>query len=116
VDAVNQLMLREAADAGGRIDAVFVCPHAPEDHCDCRKPEPGLYIQAIVEAEIPAGETVAIGDAPRDIEAATAAGIRPVLVRTGKGHQTEVGLRDGAVPVYDHVGIAIDAVLGGSLP
>jgi D-glycero-D-manno-heptose 1,7-bisphosphate phosphatase len=116
VDAVNQLMLREAGEAGGRIDAVFVCPHAPEDHCDCRKPEPGLYIQAIVEAEIPAGETVAIGDAPRDIEAATAAGIRPVLVRTGKGHQTEAGLRDSAVPVYDHVGIAIDAVLGGSLP
>ena len=116
VDAVNQLMLREAAEAGGRIDAVFVCPHAPEDRCDCRKPEPGLYIQAITDAGIPSGETVAIGDAPRDLEAAAAAGIRQVLVRTGKGRDTEAGLGDTTVPVYDHVGIAIDAVLGGSLP
>jgi D-glycero-D-manno-heptose 1,7-bisphosphate phosphatase len=116
VDAVNQLMLREAAEAGGRIDAVFVCPHAPEDHCDCRKPEPGLYIQAITDAGIPSGETLAIGDAPRDLEAAAAAGTHPVLVRTGKGRDTEASLGDDQVPVYDHVGIAIDAMLGGSLP
>jgi D-glycero-D-manno-heptose 1,7-bisphosphate phosphatase len=101
VEAVNGRMLREALAEGVSIAAVYVCPHAPEDGCDCRKPLPGLIVQAVEEAGIPAHETVVVGDAPRDLDAARAAGVRAVLVRTGKGAATETELVEDDIAVYD---------------
>jgi D-glycero-D-manno-heptose 1,7-bisphosphate phosphatase len=88
LDAIHDRMIREAQDAGATIHAVFVCPHAAEAACECRKPAPGLLRSAIKAARIPERETWMIGDDRRDMEAATAAGIEGVLVLTGKG--TEV--------------------------
>jgi D-glycero-D-manno-heptose 1,7-bisphosphate phosphatase len=85
LDAVHDRMLRDAQDAGATIHAVFVCPHTAEVACECRKPSPGLLRSAIKAAHIPERETCMIGDDRRDLEAATAAGIRGVLVLTGKG-------------------------------
>jgi D-glycero-D-manno-heptose 1,7-bisphosphate phosphatase len=101
VEAVHSRMLREAAEDGGRIDAVFVCPHAPRDGCACRKPAPGLVLEAVEASGIAASETVLVGDAARDLEAARAAGVRFALVRTGKGRVTELELVDRDVPVFD---------------
>lgn len=101
LDAIHAHMIVEAAHAGGTIDRVFVCPHAPNSGCDCRKPAPGLLVQAIESSGIPRQATMVIGDALRDIEAAWAADVSPVLVRTGKGRLTEVALAGRAVPVFD---------------
>lgn len=111
VDAVTDLMLRDAEDAGAPIDAVFVCPHAPEDLCDCRKPLPGLIEQAVMWSGVPREKTVVVGDAARDIEAAEAAGVRAILVRTGKGRATEEVIGPDAIPVYDDLISAAEAIL-----
>ena len=85
LDAVHERMLREAGDAGARIDAVFSCTHAPDAGCLCRKPAPGLIVQAMGASGIPPAETLVVGDDLRDLEAAAAAGVPAVLVLTGKG-------------------------------
>ncbi len=101
LDAIHALMLADAARAGGMIDHVFVCPHAPNSGCDCRKPAPGLLVQAVEASGIPRHATMAIGDALRDLEAAWAADISPALVRTGKGRLTEAAIAGRGVPVFD---------------
>jgi D-glycero-D-manno-heptose 1,7-bisphosphate phosphatase len=87
LEAIHARMTREAREAGGTIDAIFVCPHAPAEACGCRKPAPGLVQAAMALARIPARETLLVGDDGRDIEAALAAGVEAVLVLTGKGCQ-----------------------------
>lgn len=111
VDRVNDVMLREAEAAGAPIDGVFVCPHAPDDGCPCRKPEPGLIAEAVLFSGVPPADTVVVGDADRDLEAARAAGIRAVLVRTGKGRDTERQLGDPGVAVYDDLRWAAEAIV-----
>ena len=96
--------MRAAADAaGGRLDAVYYCPHGPDQHCDCRKPRPGLLTAAIADSGIDAAHTLFAGDDVRDVEAALAAGITPVLLRTGKGRRAEEALhaRGLAIAVHD---------------
>lgn len=116
LDAIHAHMIAEAAHAGGTIDRVFVCPHAPNSGCDCRKPAPGLLVQAIESSGIPRQATMVIGDALRDIEAAWAADVSPVLVRTGKGRLTEVALAGRAVPVFDDLREFAASVLPHSVP
>jgi D-glycero-D-manno-heptose 1,7-bisphosphate phosphatase len=99
LDEVHARMLSEAEAAGGRIHALFVCPHAPGADCDCRKPAPGLICSAINASGVPAAQTLAVGDDTRDIEAARAAGVAAALVLTGKG-RTAVGALPGGTPVY----------------
>lgn len=98
---IHRRMLEEAARAGAAIQHVFVCPHAPDRGCACRKPLPGLLLDAIAAAGIPARATVLVGDDLRDVEAARAAGVAPVLVRTGKGRTAEAALAHSGVPVFD---------------
>ena len=96
-------MRARAAEAGGPLDAVFYCPHAPDADCECRKPRPGLLNAAVEASGIATGHTLSAGDDVRDVEAALAAGVRPVLLRTGKGAEAEAQLRNRgfAVSVYD---------------
>ncbi len=93
---IHARMQRRIADAGGKIDAIYVCPHVDEDNCDCRKPKPGLVRQAQLQHDFRPGDTWMVGDAERDIEAAINAGCRPALLRTGKGAAVRSG-RDVAV-------------------
>jgi D-glycero-D-manno-heptose 1,7-bisphosphate phosphatase len=74
----------QLARVGGRISAVFFCPHTPEDQCDCRKPLPGLYLQIGERFGADLKNVPVVGDSLRDLEAAVAAGCPPHLVRTGK--------------------------------
>ncbi len=83
--AVHARMQADACAHGGALDAVLVCPHAPEAHCLCRKPAPGLIQAAIARAGIgAAAESIVVGDDGRDLEAARRAGVAAALVRTGK--------------------------------
>jgi D-glycero-D-manno-heptose 1,7-bisphosphate phosphatase len=86
--AIHDLLQRSVAQAGGRIDAFFFCPHAADAGCACRKPQPGMLIEVARRFNVPLEDTYMVGDAQRDVEAAAAAGARPVLVLTGKGRQT----------------------------
>jgi D-glycero-D-manno-heptose 1,7-bisphosphate phosphatase len=103
LDLVLAAMRTQAQAAGANISAVYCCPHAPEQHCDCRKPAPGLIRAAIQEAGIPAVQTLLIGDDVRDVQAALAAGVTAVLVRTGKGLRAAAQLQaNGDLPyVFD---------------
>lgn len=101
LDAVHARMRREAAAAGGRIDAVFACPHAPDAGCDCRKPAPGLLVAAIAASGAPRSQTLAVGDDVRDLDAAAAAGVPAALVLTGKGRAAVAAMSPAPVPVYD---------------
>lgn len=89
---INARMQAEAEAAGGALDAVLCCPHAPEAGCSCRKPEPGLIREAIARSGISAEESLVVGDDDRDLQAAQGAGVRAALVRTGKGRATEARL------------------------
>ncbi|HEY6457967.1 MAG TPA: HAD-IIIA family hydrolase [Steroidobacteraceae bacterium] len=103
LERVLAAMRTQARAAGARIDAIYVCRHAPEAHCDCRKPAPGLIRCAVLDSGIAAAETMLVGDDVRDVEAARAAGVRVVMVRTGKGRRASAQLQEqgDALPVFD---------------
>ena len=102
VDFIHHHMQTEIKSKGGRIDAVYYCPHKPSDACDCRKPRPGLLVQASSEMGLELENSYFIGDALSDIEVATVAGCTPVFVCTGRGkHQKHLLLKNG----YDYVPI-----------
>ena len=84
LNAMHSKMLQQLAKQGGRVDAMFFCPHTPDDHCDCRKPAPGLLLQIGERYGIDLSAVPAVGDSLRDLQAAAAAGCEPHLVRTGK--------------------------------
>ena len=89
IDALTpaiQQLVAEIEHMGGRIDRVYMCPHAPWEGCGCRKPEPGLFFQAAREVPLDLSRSMMVGDALSDITAARSAGLpRQVLVRTGRG-------------------------------
>jgi len=86
--AIHDTLQRAAAQVGGRVDAFFFCPHAESAACMCRKPQPGMLMEAARRFNVPLKSVYMVGDAQRDLEAAAAAGVRPVLVLTGKGKKT----------------------------
>jgi D-glycero-D-manno-heptose 1,7-bisphosphate phosphatase len=86
--AIHDTLLRALAQVGGRIDAFFFCPHKADDRCSCRKPEPGMLLEVARRFNVALDDVCMVGDTQRDLEAAAAAGARPVLVLTGRGRQT----------------------------
>jgi len=114
--AIHDKMHRMVREYGGEIDAIFFCPHGPNDECDCRKPLPGLYDQIAKRLNTSLENVPSIGDSLRDIEASKTAGAQPILVRTGKGTKTlysAQGIED--VPVYCDLKQAVNALLAGTL-
>lgn len=85
VEEIHQRMEAEIVASGGRIDRIIYCPHRPEDGCDCRKPKPGMLLQAAQEMGIDLTESYLIGDAATDIQAGYQVGCRNFLVLTGRG-------------------------------
>ena len=84
VNAVHARMHQMLQAQGGRIDAVFFCPHTPEDGCDCRKPKPGLLHDIGRRYGMQLQGVPAVGDTLRDLQAAQAAGCEPHLVLSGR--------------------------------
>ena len=112
LNAVHRHMMQLLAEKGGRIDAVFFCPHGPNDHCDCRKPLPGLMHQIADRyglddqmANVPM-----VCDTLRDVQAAQAAGCEPHLVRTGRATALSpeqlAQCANAATPVHVHEDLA----------
>lgn len=85
LNAIHAKMHQLLAIAGGRIDAVFYCPHAPSEGCHCRKPDTGLFEQIAERYGIELKGIAAVGDSARDVAAAVAVGCEPHLVLTGNG-------------------------------
>jgi D-glycero-D-manno-heptose 1,7-bisphosphate phosphatase len=101
LNAIHQKMNAQLAVAGGRVDAIFFCPHAPEDGCDCRKPLPGLFEDIAERLGVELCDVHAVGDSPRDVQAARNAGCKNHLVLTGRS----AGLDDaGLARLREQVG------------
>jgi D-glycero-D-manno-heptose 1,7-bisphosphate phosphatase len=84
VNAVHAHMNRELMAQGGRIDAVFFCPHTPEDDCDCRKPKSGMMLEIGRRYGVGLAQVPMVVDTVRDLLAAQAAGCEPHLVLSGR--------------------------------
>ncbi len=87
VAATNQRMTDLLKKRGAALDAIYYCPHLPEGKvpeysvvCNCRKPRPGMILQAAQDLSLDLTRSVMIGDAPRDVEAGLAAGTRAILL------------------------------------
>jgi D-glycero-D-manno-heptose 1,7-bisphosphate phosphatase len=112
LNAIHQKLALHLNQFGGSIDAIFFCPHRPEDRCACRKPGTGLYRDLAERLGVNLAGVPSIGDKLSDIEAARAAGARPILVRTGNGRELEKsGMVPAGVPVRDDLRAAVDALL-----
>jgi D-glycero-D-manno-heptose 1,7-bisphosphate phosphatase len=85
VQAINRWLVEAVQGKGGRIDAVYFCPHLPEEQCECRKPRPGLFLQAQAEHDLQLRGSYVVGDAVTDVEVALALDAQPILVLTGRG-------------------------------
>jgi len=110
VDELHRWLMAKLAAEGVELAGIYICPHAPGDGCDCRKPLPGLVRQAIERSGIAAASTLLIGDDKRDLEAGLAAGVRVALVLTGKGTR----VRDQIEPdtlVFRNLFEAVDSIV-----
>ncbi len=85
LNAIHAKMHKAVGQMGGRIEAVFYCPHAAEMSCECRKPKSGLFNEIATRYGRDLQGVPSVGDSLRDLEAAASVGARPVLVKTGKG-------------------------------
>ncbi len=109
---IHDKMRYELSEVGGTIDAIFFCPHRPQDRCNCRKPEPGMLLSIGARLRIPLEGVPVVGDSKRDLEAAETAGAHPILVRTGKGRETLEAPRDwSGISVYDDLAAVAEALL-----
>lgn len=111
-DAINAGVLAAIRAAGGRVDAVYLCPHTDADGCDCRKPAPGLLRRAAADLDLDLSRSVLIGDALSDLAAGRAAGVgRVALVRTGRGAAQERLAAGQRLDVFDNLADALAALL-----
>jgi D-glycero-D-manno-heptose 1,7-bisphosphate phosphatase len=111
LNAIHDKMHRAVGLAGGRIDAVFFCPHAQEANCNCRKPKPGLLEEIGRRFNTSLKGVPCIGDALRDLEAATAVGAQPILVLTGKGKKTQLEPMPAGTLVYANLAEAVKSLV-----
>lgn len=113
--AIHDKMHRSLAAVGGRLDAIFYCPHAADSKCDCRKPKPGMFERIGAKFNVDLNGVPAVGDSLRDLQAASAVGAQPYLVLTGKGEKTQ---REGNLPertqTFASLSAVVDTLLGQS--
>jgi len=108
LNAMHKKMKRELAVFGGVIDAIFLCPHGPDDGCTCRKPLPGMFQQIALRYDRTLTGVPAVGDSLRDLQASAAVGCIPWLVQTGKGAATA---ESGDLPEGTHIRADLSAVV-----
>lgn len=111
LNAINDKMCKAVIQAGGRIDAMFFCPHANTDNCNCRKPATGMFKEIAERFGLDLNGVPAIGDSMRDLQCAAAVGALPILVLTGKGKKTKA---EGGLPentrIFSNLSAAVDAL------
>ncbi len=103
LNAIHDKMNKALGQHGGRIDAIFYCPHSAEDNCTCRKPKPGMMEEIGRRFSQDMKGVSIVGDALRDLQAGAVLGMQPMLVRTGKGEETLAvgGLPEGTLVFAD---------------
>jgi D-glycero-D-manno-heptose 1,7-bisphosphate phosphatase len=112
LDAIHECLHAALAERETALDALSFCPHRPEEHCSCRKPLPGLFLETMERLGAHPEQTVVIGDSQRDLQAGKSAGCRCILVRTGNGRQAEEAARAmGDVAIFDDLRAAADHLL-----
>ncbi|MCF6354943.1 MAG: D-glycero-beta-D-manno-heptose 1,7-bisphosphate 7-phosphatase [Candidatus Polarisedimenticolaceae bacterium] len=112
LNAIHQKMFDALSQQGGHIDALFFCPHRPDENCGCRKPKPGLLLEIASRLNADLSEAFFIGDSLKDIQAAQTTGAQPILVLTGNGKTTASQIDDSDnIPVYADLAAAVDALL-----
>lgn len=112
LNAIHQKMHVAAQRVGADIDAVFFCPHAADDNCDCRKPKAGLLQEIARRFDLSLKNVPNVGDSLRDLQAGFVAGCTPYLVLTGKGEKTQAkgGLPPGTT-VHRDLAAVVDELL-----
>ena len=112
--AIHDKMHKTLAQVGGRIDAVFYCPHTADSECECRKPKPGMLTEIGNRFGAELTGVPCVGDSVRDLQAAAAVEAQPILVLSGKGEKT---LRDGVFPantiIFPDLAFVATALLAG---
>jgi D-glycero-D-manno-heptose 1,7-bisphosphate phosphatase len=123
LEDIHRRMLERIEAGGGRIRKVFYCPHHDHDKCDCRKPAPGMLIQAATEFGIDTSRSFMVGDAWTDIGAGLAVGARSILLLTGRGRWNLASCMghfdvrfSAAVDLADAVNLIKDSLAGKSNP
>jgi len=111
---INSRLVNLIHQHGGQVDGVYMCPHKPDDDCFCRKPKPGLLLQAAKELSLDLQRSWMIGDAWSDVEAGQAAGVRQtILLKTGRGREQLSQSRPENIAshlIFDQLSQAIDAI------
>ncbi len=112
LNAIHDKMHRALAQLGGRIDAIFYCPHAAEENCACRKPKPGMMEEIGSRFGVDLKAVPIVGDALRDLQAGAVLGMQPMLVRTGKGEETLAagGLPEGTL-IFANLAEAVQHII-----
>ena len=118
LELIHRKMRDAARQFGGDIGKIAYCPHHPDAGCDCRKPQPGLLLQLSRKYGVSLDHVPFIGDSDRDIEAAMAAGARPMLVRTGNGAAAESTIRSRGldVEVFEDLAEAVEVLIAETGP
>jgi D-glycero-D-manno-heptose 1,7-bisphosphate phosphatase len=112
--AIHAKMLDLAEVAGGKIEAIYFCPHGPNDVCDCRKPKDGLFRRFAADSQADLSQIYAIGDSLRDLQAAESAGAKPILVKTGKGKNTILKHPELNLPIFENLYDAANFIVAQS--
>ncbi|MCK5719533.1 MAG: D-glycero-beta-D-manno-heptose 1,7-bisphosphate 7-phosphatase [Thiomargarita sp.] len=109
---IHQKMHKQLADANGRIESIFFCPHSNKENCQCRKPRPGMFHALMNRLNIPLNNLPVVGDSLRDLQAAEAVSAKPILVLTGKGEKTATKLdKFSDIPIYKNLAEFVDDFL-----
>jgi D-glycero-D-manno-heptose 1,7-bisphosphate phosphatase len=117
VAVTHRRMIQSIRTAGGRIDDVLICPHAPEAGCPCRKPLPGLLLEAAAKHGFDVRRALMVGDSYRDVQAGRAAGAIPIMVRSGHAippNLEEWLLGDNIIMAADLAAV-VEAINNGTL-
>ena len=113
--AIHRRMHECTVQAGGYIDTIAFCPHSDANECDCRKPMPGMLYKISERLGVELPTVYVVGDSLRDLQAAMAAGAKPILVKTGNGEKTlESNKGLDHIPAYDNLAAFVDSLLDES--
>ncbi len=122
VEAINERLRALVEGQGGRLDAMYYCPHTPEEGCPCRKPAPGMLIQAAADLRLSLAESYMVGDALSDVQAGQAAGATAIFVLSGLGRRQLMQPRPPVLRPFHIVPDLVEAVAlilafeAGSIP
>lgn len=112
---INHRLVKLIHSNGGQVDGIYMCPHKPDDNCSCRKPKPGLLLQAAKDLSLDLHRSWMIGDAWSDVKAGQAAGVKQtILVKTGRGRAQLAQVRPDNISnnlVIENLTRAIDTIV-----